>query len=106
MANNIAIKTVMVRDLKGAFRPNLPFGSLKMGTRMARRKDNSGQKPDSKVIDVSCIRKAKKPDPDRINFLGREIEADEYKMICNNLREFFSLLKSWRDKNNDLETSI
>ena len=105
MANNIAIKTVMVGDLKGAFRPNLPFGSLKMGTRMARRKDNSGQKPDSKVIDVSCIRKDEKANPDRVNFLGHEIGADEYKLICGNLREFFSLLKSWRDKNNDLETN-
>ena len=40
---------------------------------------------------------------DTITFLGREYSRMEYQAICENLAEYFAILRTWQEKENSSE---
>lgn len=77
--------------------PDLPSGPFCFGAaKLARRiREQSSGDEKSKVTE-----RAEMP----VSLFGRPMEPHEYKEACRSLREFFELLRAWRQEGENDET--
>jgi hypothetical protein len=58
-----------------------------------------GAKEDQKLAETRDLDHTQ----ESVEFLGREFSASEYRETCNNLKDFFAILRTWAKNEEDEE---